>query len=83
MTENPNYTQLFAQLESETDPVIRDQILTQIYQFNQPIAPEEAQLFGYMYDDYVEKNPGIVGNSFSSYVGVYINQEGEYTGIYP
>lgn len=83
MSENPDYVQLFSQLENETDPIIRDQILTQIYQFNQPINEDVAQLFSYMYDDYVENNPGIQGNSFSSYVGVYINQQGEYSGIYP
>lgn len=80
---NPNYAELFEQIRLETNPVIREQLIEQAYQFNEPLTPEEAQFFDYLIPGYVQNNPGGVGNSFRSYVGVYINQEGEYTGNYP
>jgi hypothetical protein len=83
MSSNPNYAELFEQYRLETDPFIKEQILDQIYVFNEPLTIEEAQLFGYVYDGYIENDPGVVDGVFSSYVGVYINQEGVYTGNYP
>ena len=82
MPDNPNYADLFALLAITTDPILRQELEDQIYQFNAPLTPEEAQLFDYVYQDYIINNPGIQGNSFSSYVGIYISQEGEYTGDY-
>lgn len=80
--ENPNYIELFELYRLETDPVARQELLEQIYQFNTPLTPEEIDLFNYFSDDYVINNPGIQGNSFSSYIGVYFNQQGENTGEY-
>jgi hypothetical protein len=83
MTTNPNYALLLQQIAQETDPVIKQQLIDQCYVFNEPLTSEEAALFDYCEPGYIDKNPGIVGNSFASYVGVYINQQGEYSGIYP
>lgn len=82
MSTNPNYALLLQQIAQETNPVIRAQLIAQCYVFNEPLTEEEASLFDYVQGDYIDKNPGIVGNSFSSYVGVYINNEGEYSGEY-
>lgn len=67
----PNYILLALQLETETDPVIRQQLLDQLYDFSIPsplppgetvddylLTPEEEELFGYVDNDYVEPNPG-------------------------
>lgn len=67
----PNYLSLFAQLEVETDPVQRQALLDQLYDFSPPVPlPEgetvedylltqaEIEKFGYVDDDYVQPNPG-------------------------
>jgi hypothetical protein len=76
----PDYKTLLAQIAQETDPVRKQELIDECYVFTEELTDEEKELFGYMNDDYVEKNPGIAGNMFSSYVGIYINQEGERTG---
>lgn len=81
--ENPDYFALFAQYEAETDPQIRANLITQIYQFNEILIPAEIELFGYMQDDYVENNPGYINTEYNSYVGVYIDDDGNYSGVYP
>ena len=40
---------------------------------------EDTELFEYVAFDYIEKNPGIVGNSFQSYIGSYYNDNGDNT----
>jgi len=80
---NPDYATLLAQIAAEDDPVLKQALIDQAYVFNQTPTDEEIQLFAYIQDDYIENNPGIVGNSFSSYVGVYYNNEGEDTGGLP
>lgn len=67
----PDYAALFAQLETETDPVIREQLLEEVYTIGPPfpipegetyedylLTPHEKELFAYLYDDYVVDNPG-------------------------
>jgi hypothetical protein len=39
----------------------------------------ETERFEYAAFDYFEKNPGIVGNSFKSYIGIYYNDIGDNT----
>ena len=39
----------------------------------------ETERFEYVAFDYVAKNPGTVGNSFKSYIGIYYNDEGDKT----
>lgn len=39
----------------------------------------ETERFEYIAFDYIEKNPGIVGNSFQSYIGIYYNDNGDNT----
>ena len=40
---------------------------------------EDTERFEYVAFDYIEKNPGIVGNSFQSYIGSYYNDNGDNT----
>ena len=35
----------------------------------------ETERFEYVAFDYIDKNPGIVGNSFQSYIGIYYNDK--------
>lgn len=37
----------------------------------------ETERFEYVAFDYIEKNPGIVGNSYKSFIGVYFSNTGE------
>lgn len=39
----------------------------------------ETERFEYVAFDYIEKNPGIVGNAFKSYIGIYYNNNGDNT----
>jgi hypothetical protein len=80
---NPLYGEGLTTIRQEEDPEVKAALLAEIYQFLVEVTPEEIAPFGYMEPDYVENDPGIVGNAFASYVGVYINQEGEYSGEYP
>lgn len=80
---NPNYALLLQQIAQEEDPVVKQQLIDQCYQFNDQLTEEEAVLFDYCIPGYIDKNPGYTNNKYSSYIGVYINQDGEYTGVYP
>ena len=60
MATNPDYDALFAQIAVETDPVIKQQLIDQAYVFNEPLTAHEKELFAYVYDDYIEDNPGYV-----------------------
>lgn len=80
---NPLYSEGLITISAEEDPEVKAALLAEIYQFLVEVTSEEIAPFGYMEPDYVENDPGIVGNAFASYVGVYINQEGEYSGEYP
>lgn len=80
---NPMYEKGLQLIKKETDPVVISSLQAEIYTFVKELSPEEQDVFSYVANDYIANNPGIVGNSFSSYVGVYIDQQGEYTGDYP
>ncbi|MDB4331141.1 hypothetical protein N9993_01190 [bacterium] len=76
---NPNYASLLAQIAAETDPVIKTSLIAQTYVFNTALTEAEKELFEYTIFDYIEDNPGVVGNSLNSYVGKYYNDNGEQT----
>jgi hypothetical protein len=76
---NPNYASLLAQIAAETDPVIKASLIAQTYVFNTALTESEQELFEYTTFDYIEDNPGVVGNSLNSYVGKYYNDNGEQT----
>jgi hypothetical protein len=80
---NPDYATLLAQIAAEDDPVLKQQLIDQAYIFEEILTEEEISLFDYIVSGYIENNPGTVGNSFSSYVGVYYNDNGEDTGGLP
>lgn len=80
---NPLYSEGLITISQEEDAEVKNLLIAEIYQFLFDLTPEERAPFGYFEPGYVENDPGIVGNAFSSYVGVYINQEGEYSGEYP
>ena len=74
----PNYLALFAQLEVTTDPVQRQALLNQLYDFAPPVplpegetvedyllTDDEIEKFAYVEDDYVEPNPGTILESDS------------------
>jgi len=76
---NPNYASLLAQIAAGTDPVIKASLIAQTYVFNTALTESEQELFEYTTFDYIEDNPGVVGNSLNSYVGKYYNDNGEQT----
>lgn len=80
---NPIYSEGLQTIAAEEDPEVKQLLQQEIFQFFEELTPSEIALFDYLEPGYIADNPGIVGNAFSSYVGVYINQEGEYTGVYP
>jgi hypothetical protein len=47
--------------------------------FNTALTEAEIELFEYTTSNYIEDNPGVVGNSLNSYVGKYYNDNGEQT----
>lgn len=80
---NPLYKEGLRVLAGETDNLVIEALSSEIYQFLVTLTQEERDVFNYITDGYIANNPGIVGNSFASYVGIYINQEGENTGGNP
>jgi hypothetical protein len=82
-TGNPLYEEGLSTIASEEDVDVKAALVSEVYQFLFDLTNEEREVFGYMKSDYIANDPGIVGNAFSSYVGVYISQEGEYSGEYP
>lgn len=77
--ENPDYVSIFDELEVTSDLVRRQELIESAYKFNQPLEDFEKELFSYVLDGYIDNNPGVQGNSFSSYVGVYFSNTGETT----
>lgn len=67
----PDYLALATQLETETDPAIRESLRAQLYDFSPPdplpegefiedylLTEAEKELFSYVLNDYVVPNPG-------------------------
>jgi hypothetical protein len=46
------------------------------------LTEEQKSVFNYVIDGYIEDNPGIHGNMYASYIGIYISPTGEYSGDY-
>lgn len=46
------------------------------YTFTTIPTKEETERFEYVAFDYIADNPGVYGNMYSSYVGVYYNESG-------
>jgi len=67
---NPDIAGLLQQAAAETDPVIKEQLIARAYAVTSPLTEEEKSLFGYLQNDYIENNPGLVGNRQTSYVGI-------------
>ena len=67
---NPDIAGLLQQAAAETDPVIKAQLTARAYAVTAPLSEEEKSLFGYLQNDYIENNPGLVGNRQTSYVGI-------------
>lgn len=67
---NPDIAGLLQQAAAETDPVLKEQLIARAYAVTAPLSEEEKSIFGYVQNDYVENNPGLVGNSQTSYVGI-------------
>ena len=44
--------------------------------FTTPPTRAETERFEYVNFDYIENNPGIIGNSYVSYVGIYFDAHG-------
>ena len=47
--------------------------------FTSQPTKEETERFEYVAFGYFDKNPGIVGNNYKSYIGIYYNDEGDKT----
>lgn len=77
---NPDYATLLQQIAAESNTTIRDNLIEQAYVFEEELTNEEIELFNYIESDYIESNPGIKGNIYASYVGVYFSSTGESTG---
>jgi len=77
----PDYATLLGQIAQEANTEIRDALIEECYVFDEPLTDEEKQLFSYVFDGYVEDNPGYDdANTFVSYVGKYFSLEGDETG---
>lgn len=82
-TGNPLYEEGLFTIASEEDSDVRELLTDEIYQFLINLSVEERDVFGYVKSGYIEDDPGVIDGIFSSYIGVYIDQEGEYSGEYP
>lgn len=86
----PNYATLLNQIANESDPVVKQELISQCYVFVEELTTEEKDLFNYVQAGYIEKNPD--GNSYiidvnhypfvenkksPSYVGVYFYEKVE------
>lgn len=76
---NPAYEDLLALVPLEANTAIQTLLTDHIYTFSTTPGQGEIDLFGYVNPGYILNNPGIQGNQYSSYVGVYFSDEGEQT----
>jgi hypothetical protein len=81
-TPNPFHQTAYAEGSSNVfvnGATVRQTLLDQLFVFNEELTEAEKNLFNYIEDTYIENNPGDVNSVFSSYVGVYFNDEGQST----
>ena len=69
---NPDYAALLPLIAAETDPVLKQQLIDQCYQFLVPLTDAERGLFEYCAFDYMEDNPGYVSGYVNPSPGLYI-----------
>lgn len=74
---NPDYLALYDQIALETDPIQKQLLIDQLFQFEAFLTEEEKGIFGYYLPGYVEDDPGYRDNIFSSYLGIYYSDTGE------
>jgi len=55
------------------------QLDTSGYTFTSQPTKAETERFEYAVFGYFDQNPGIVGNAFKSYIGIYYNDNGDNT----
>lgn len=77
--ENPPYERGLEVIASEEDLTVKNALISEIYSFSTPLDGNVAVFFEYVLPDYIENNPGIQGNAYSAYVGVYYSDIGETT----
>ena len=89
MAVNPDYAALLAQIAAETDPVLKQALINQAYQFNTELSNTEIQLFEFVDFDYVEPNPGLFQDTTAFYftpgyvdVGYLVEAAYSYVDIY-
>lgn len=78
---NPDYATLLPLIAAETDPVARQALIEQAYQFNEPLTDEEAKVWAYLenLEDYVSDSESNYAG-YTEYVGAYFNPEGTSSG---
>jgi hypothetical protein len=77
--DNPVYREGIEVLNAQTNALVVQLLREEIYTFVRELLPEEYEAFNYLNSGYIVNNPGIQGNTYKSYVGVYINDNGERT----
>lgn len=71
--DNPNYLKGLQLIAKQTDTTVKQSLTSEIYKFVKVGTTQDYEPFNYVISGYIDKNPGIVGNSFNSYVGVYFD----------
>ncbi len=69
----PVYSTLLSRIATEADPVEKQKLIDECYDFSQPLTKEEEDLFNYVSDDYLVDNPGTT----TAYIGKYYGENGE------
>jgi hypothetical protein len=65
---NPDYAALLALIAAETDPVAKQALIDQAYQFRVELTEGEIELFEFFNFGYVEPNPGIFQDTTTFYL---------------
>ena len=76
---NPNYEKGLQLIAKQTSAIVKQSLTSEIYTFVVVGNSADYDPFNYVLDGYIAGNPGMVGNSYKSYVGVYYNEYGENT----
>lgn len=69
---NPDYAALLAQIAAETDPVARQLLIDQAYQFIEELTDDEIELFEYTQFGYIDPNPGFADEEDFSPVPYFV-----------
>lgn len=79
-SENPSYEKGLQTIAIVSDTVVKEALTSEIYTFVKVESNTEVyDVFSYITPDYIAANPGIKGNTYSSYVGIYFSETGERT----